>query len=63
MSVSPAGAFDLVLLDVAGRASYHVHGAAPKSLALDKSLLRRGAYIAQLTSVGGNFKEKVLIIR
>jgi hypothetical protein len=63
VSVRPAGAFDLVLLDVAGRAAYNMHGTAPKSLALDKSLLRRGAYIAQLTSGGRKFEEKVLVLR
>ena len=61
IAVSQAGAFDLTLLDVAGRGAYRVNAQGPKSFVLQKGMVHKGTYVARLISGGRGITEKVVI--
>jgi hypothetical protein len=61
ITVCQSGAFDLVLLDVAGRAVYHTHALGPKSLSLERGLVHGGTYVAHLVAGNRKIDEKIVI--
>jgi hypothetical protein len=63
-TVTSAGHFKLVLLDIAGRVVYHLNGEGPSSFAIERgSLLHNGTYVAHLVSGGRSFEKKISIVQ
>ena len=53
ITISQAGAFDLVLLDVAGKGVYRVHAQGPKSFVLQKGMVRKRGRMSRLFRAAG----------
>jgi hypothetical protein len=62
-TVKPAGYFDLMLLDIAGRVVYNINGEGPISFVLERGTLHKGTYVAHIASAGRKFEKKILIVQ
>jgi hypothetical protein len=62
-TVNPAGHFDLKLLDIAGRAVYHLNAMGPTSFMVNRGLVHNGTYVAHIVAGGKKFEKKILIVQ
>jgi hypothetical protein len=62
-TVNPAGHFDLKLIDIAGRAVYHLNAEGPKSFVLERGTVHNGTYVAHVISGGRSLDQKISIVQ
>jgi hypothetical protein len=62
-TVKPAGNFDLLLFDIAGRAVYHLNAEGPKSFVIERDVLHNGTYVAHMVSGSRSFEKKISFVQ